>query len=275
MYRFKRVAVVVPVHNEESHVEQAIRRVPEYVDSIVAVDDGSTDNTWQVLTRITDPRLNIFRHARNAGVGAATKTGYRYCLESAVDLIAVMDGDGQMDGRDLSPLLDRAVDGADYVRGNRFLDSQSIRSMPCLRYIGNRFFSWLARRAASFDDSLDAHCGYTVIQRSALKRLLLDELYDRYGFPTEMFFAALRVGLTIESVPVRTVYGDEVSGINPFTAVPIILFLISRNYLRIKWSSAPLRTLHRRFDVLRPGDDTRITKATEIIFDPAHSDPIH
>ena len=60
----------------------------------------------------------------------------------------------------------------------------------------------------------------------------LKELYDRYGFPNEMLFSARRSGLTVCSVPVRTVYGDEVSGINPFTAVPTILFLIARSYIR-------------------------------------------
>ncbi len=238
MYRDQRVAVVMPIHNEQAHVEQAIRRVPHFVDLIIAVDDGSTDDTWGVLSGIADRRLTSLRHDRNRGVGAATKTGYIHCLNTPSDLIAVMDGDGQMDGRDLFRLLDRAMDGTEYVKGNRFLDSDSIGEMPCLRHAGNRFFSWLARLAMSFDDDLDAHCGYTVIQRGALNRLALDELYDRYGFPTEMFFEACRAGLAVTSVPVRTVYGEEVSGINPFTAVPAILFLIARSYARRRFSSA-------------------------------------
>ena len=232
MYRDQYVAVVMPVHNEERHVQQAIRRVPSYVDMIVVVDDGSTDRTSEVLCHSPEPRLTVLRHERNRGVGAATKTGYRYCVNTRADLIAVMDGDGQMDGRDLDGLLDRALNGAEYVKGNRFLHRASIGCMPRIRYIGNRLFSWLARRAAAFDDNLDSHCGYTVIQRGALGRLVLDDLYDRYGFPTEMFFEARRAGLAVESVPVRSVYGDEVSGINPLTAVPAIFFLIARNYLR-------------------------------------------
>jgi glycosyltransferase involved in cell wall biosynthesis len=230
------VAVVVPVHNEGAHVERAIKRIPAFVDLIVAVDDGSSDDSWAALTRVRDRRLTRLRHDRNGGVGAATKTGYLYCLSAGADLVAVMDGDGQMDGRDLSKLVDRALSGVEYVKGNRFLNSETIGAMPLFRYIGNSVFSWLTRHAASFADSLDAHCGYTVIHRQALKRIALDELYDRYGFPTEMFFAACRAGLAIESVPVTTVYGDEVSGINPFTAVPAVCYLIARNYLRRRFS---------------------------------------
>jgi glycosyltransferase involved in cell wall biosynthesis len=221
----------MPIHNEENHIGRAVARVPSFVDWIVAIDDGSLDATSRKLAEIEDPRVIKLRHQRNLGVGAATKTGYKYCLRTEVDFIAVMDGDGQMDGRDLSRLLDCAIEGSDYVKGNRFL-SQTISCMPLTRFVGNKFFSFFTRHAASFVDSLDAQCGYTVMRRIALKRLNLDLLYDRYGFPNEMFFEACRVGLKVESVPVRAVYEDEVSGINPFTAVPVICFLIARSYLR-------------------------------------------
>ncbi|MFY9558287.1 MAG: glycosyltransferase family 2 protein [Blastocatellia bacterium] len=242
MYLDRRVAVVMPVHNEDAHVERALERVPAYVDLIVVVDDGSTDQTRRVLSHLADARLTVLSHKSNRGVGAATKTGYRYVLDADVELIAVMDGDGQMDGCDLSHLLDCAINRADFVKGNRFLDRVSIRTMPRLRYFGNRFFSWLARRAASYDSGLDAHCGYTVIRKHALRLLELNELYDRYGFPTEMFLAACRAGLVVKSVPVRTIYGDEVSGVNPLTTIPAIFFLIARGYIRRRRSDVKRKT---------------------------------
>jgi glycosyltransferase involved in cell wall biosynthesis len=229
MYKGLRIAVAMPIHNEQNHIARAISRVPEFVDLIVAVDDGSTDHTWKQISQIEDCRLIALRHETNRGVGAATKTAYRYALNARADLIAVMDGDGQMDGRDLYRLLDAAIDGADYVKGNRFLDTDTISSMPILRYLGNRVLSKLTQLASRFSDSLDAQCGYAVIHASALKRLNLDELYDRYGFPNEMLFAACRAGLNVKTVPVRSVYEDEVSGINPFTAVPTIFYLILRS----------------------------------------------
>lgn len=242
MYRDHRVAVVMPIHNEERHIDRAIARVPGFVDSIVAIDDGSSDETCEKLSRIRDPRLVVLRHPRNQGVGAATKTGYRYSMQDCADLIAVMDGDGQMDGRDLDRLLDEAIAGADYVKGNRFLDSKTICSMPLGRYIGNSVLSWFTRRAAGHTGGLDAQCGYTVIRRAALSRMRFDQLYDRYGFPNEMLFEACRVGLTVGSVRVSSVYADEVSGINPFTSVPVIFYLIARSYLRRRlfWSAPPL-----------------------------------
>src|SRR5215510_4139208 len=110
MYRGHRVGVVMPVHNEQACVTRAIERVPDFVDLIVAVDDGSTDESLSTLSRITDSRVTLLRHESNRGVGAATKTGYRYCLAGNFELIAVMDGDGQMDGRDLPRLLNAVID---------------------------------------------------------------------------------------------------------------------------------------------------------------------
>jgi glycosyltransferase involved in cell wall biosynthesis len=239
MYKGHTVAVVMPIHNEERQVERAISRVPPCVDMIIAIDDGSTDRTWERLKAVANDKLILLKHAENRGVGAATKTGYRYSLQSEASLIAVMDGDGQMDGRDLEALLDRAAGGVDYVKGNRFLHRESLPEMPLTRLVGNGLFSALTKLAAAFDGKLDAQCGYTAIRRGALKRINLDRLYDRYGFPNDMLFAACRAGLVVESVPVRSVYADEVSGINPVKVVPTILFLIARNLLRRKLDFNP------------------------------------
>jgi glycosyltransferase involved in cell wall biosynthesis len=239
MYRNHRIAVVMPIHNEEGRVARALARVPAFVDLVIAVDDASRDGTAARLRQVTDARLITLRHAVNRGVGAATKTGYRYALATAADLIAVMDGDGQMDGRDLPALLDAALAGADYVKGNRFLHRESLGAMPLARLVGNRAFSFLTRRASRYEASLDAQCGYTVIRRAALARLPLGALYDRYGFPNEMWFAARRARLRVTTVAVRSIYETEVSGINPLKVVPLVGLLIARNWWRDRAARRP------------------------------------
>ena len=243
MYKGLRVAVVMPVYNERGHVRAAILAVPSFVDTIVVVDDASTDGTELAISPANDPRLVKLRHQTNQGVGAATKTGYRYCLRVCPDVVAVMDGDGQMDGGDLSELLDRIIAGADYVRGCRFLHKRTISCMPRMRYIGNRVFSLLTRWAGRFGETLDAQCGYSAIRLDALERLDLSRLYDRYGFPNEMFFAARLTGLAIENVPVTVIYGNEVSHINPLVVVPTILYLIARGYLRSRLAASTTRQI--------------------------------
>ena len=253
MYKGHRIAVVMPIHNEEDHLAKAISRVPDFVDLIIAIDDASTDGTWRRLRYVQDARLVRLKNETNMGVGAATRLGYQFGYLADAEMIAVMDGDGQMDGRDLPGLLDCAIDGADYVKGNRFLHRETLHRMPRARLIGNVVLSWLTRKASSFEGSLDAQCGFTVIRAAALRKLDLESLYGRYGFPNEMLFAAHRAGLEIRSVPVRTIYDNELSGINPFTAVPTIIYLIARGFVR---RALPARRIDPVLSVQRTGSDS-------------------
>ena len=201
MYLDHHIAVVMPVYNEQDHVADALSSIPDYVDVIVVVDDGSTDSTWSVLSSVSDCRLVRLRHPRNRGVGAAIKTGYRHCLTTGAEIIAIMDGDGQMDANDLPKLLGRVAAGADLVKGNRFLDA-TIAQMPLPRWVGNAILSRLTRVACDFGGSLDSQCGYSCIRRTALDHMDLQGLYDRYGFHNEMLFLCRRAGLVIDTVPV-------------------------------------------------------------------------
>jgi len=134
MYKGNHIAVVIPAYNEEEFVGEVIETVPEFVDRIYPVDDRSTDGTWQEIRRAAE-RVNARSHAteseqlrqltdggrtdrvtpvqltRNRGVGGAIKEGYRRAMADGADVIAVMDGDGQMDPDELDRLLDPVVEG--------------------------------------------------------------------------------------------------------------------------------------------------------------------
>src|SRR5947209_2833729 len=98
----KRVAVVVPAHNEEQLVATTIGGIPGFVDRILVVDDASTDGT--AAAAAGDPRVEVIRHERNGGVGAAILTGYRRALAERFDVTCVMAADNQMDPADLEKL---------------------------------------------------------------------------------------------------------------------------------------------------------------------------
>ena len=72
----KRVAVVVPAHNEEKLIAETIRGIPEFVDRIYIVDDRSSDGTVEAVRGLADARVELIEHERNLGVGGATLTGY-------------------------------------------------------------------------------------------------------------------------------------------------------------------------------------------------------
>lgn len=228
MFGGKRVAVVVPAYNEARLIERAVSQVPEFVDDILVVDDASTDGTVDALDGNSRRRgLECIRHETNRGVGGAIVTGYRRALVNGADVVAVMAGDAQMDPSDLARLLEPLVRGrADYAKGDRLSWPGAFGLMPLFRFVGNHALTLLTRLTSGYRSVRDSQCGYTALSRSILLRLDLEALYARYGFPNDMLAHLHTVGARLAQVPVRPIYGEEVSGISWFTAlvrVPLVL----------------------------------------------------
>jgi glycosyltransferase involved in cell wall biosynthesis len=211
-----------------------VAAVPEFVDHVVVVDDGSADATADRAAAAGAGRagLEILRHERNLGVGAAIAAGERRALARACDAVAVMAGDGQMDPRDLPALLDPLVDGrADHVKGNRFADPAVWRRMPPARLLGNIVLSLLTRVASGYWHLFDSQCGYTATRREGLLRAGL-HLYPRYGYLNDWLARARDAGLRVEQAPVRAIYDGARSGIRWFTVVYPIGYLLARALAR-------------------------------------------
>lgn len=237
MWRERRVSAVVPAYCEERLVGSTLASIPSFVDRIVVVDDCSPDGTSRAVLAAGDDRVILERHAMNRGVGAAIATGYRRALREGTDVMVVMAADGQMDPADLSALLEPVIDGrADYVKGNRFVHPEA-RRMPLARRFGSAALSSWTRLLLGLDVD-DTQCGYTALSADAARRLALDELWPRYGYPNDLLGLLAEQGLRVGEVPVRPVYAGEASGLRPWH-VPLIAAVV----LRRAWRS---RTLTRR-----------------------------
>jgi len=230
MWNGRRVAVVVPAHDEERLVARVIGRVPSWVDAVVVVDDASRDGTAEAARRTEEPRVRVVSHQANRGVGAAIVTGYRAALEGAAEVIAVMAGDDQMDPEDLATVVDPIATGrADYVKGNRFRHPERHR-MPVGRRLAGKGLALLTRLTTglAIDDS---QCGYTAISARAVQQLPLHELWPRYGYPNDMLGLLAAADCRVVEVPVRPVYADERSGVRPWHAL-VVTGVIGRRFLR-------------------------------------------
>src|SRR5436305_1908459 len=122
MFEGRRCVVVVPAYNEEKLIRRVLDEIPEFVDRIFVVDDGSIDRTAALVEEAPEPggRTRLIRHDKNHGVGAAIVSGYRAAIADAQgnDLVVVMAGDAQMDPAELPRLLRPLVrDQADYTKG--------------------------------------------------------------------------------------------------------------------------------------------------------------
>ncbi len=227
MLESRRVAVVVPVHDEERFLAETLETMPSFVDRIIVVDDASSDRSVEIAERSTR-EVVLLRHAHNQGVGAAIVSGYRRALALGADVVAVMAGDGQMHPDDLEPLLLPVVRGeVDYAKGERFSHPSIRRTMPPERYYAGRVLSALTARATGLASLADSQCGYTAISASALARVDLDATWKGYGYPNDLLAQLVRAGLRVRDVPVRPVYRGEKSGLRAYH-VAIILGLVAR-----------------------------------------------
>jgi len=215
-----KVFVVMPAYNEAGHIAGVIRAIPPFVDGIIVVDDASSDRTGDVVNQLQQKNLQLIRHDRNLGVGAATITGYRKALDEGADIVVKLDSDGQMDPQQIQKLVRPLTEGAaDYAKGFRFQDRESIRRIPKLRLIGNLALSYLVKMASGYWNIFDPTNGFTAIHKTALSMLNLDRISAGYYFETDMLCSLYQIQAVVEDVPLFTRYADEQSKLNPFKAL--------------------------------------------------------
>ncbi len=232
MLEGKRVALVIPAHDEEALIATTIGGVPPLVDRIYVVDDGSRDATAERARTAGDARVEVLAHERNRGVGAATVTGYRRALGDGFDVIAVMNADNQMDPADLPTMVQAVARGdLDYAKANRLFTGQAWQLIPRTRYLGNAVLSMLTKIASGYWHVADSQSGYTVIARAVLAQLDLDRVYTSYGFPNDMLVHLNVWNARVRDFPSRPVYGvGERSGMRYRHVVPRISWLLLKGF---------------------------------------------
>jgi glycosyltransferase involved in cell wall biosynthesis len=232
MVEGKRVAVVVPAYEEERLIEETLRGIPAFVDRIYVVDDASADATAERARAVGDPRVEVTVHEKNGGVGAAIVTGYRRALEDGIDVTCVMAADNQMDPAELIDLVLPVSRGeVDYAKANRLFTGEAWEVIPRTRYLGNATLSLLTKIASGYWHVADSQAGYTAISLDSLRRLDLDRVYRRYGFPNDLLVHLNIVNARVRDVQSRPIYGvGERSGIRLRKVVPRISWLLFKGF---------------------------------------------
>src|ERR687897_3488697 len=228
----KRVAVVVPAHDEERLIATTLSGIPEFVDRIVVVDDASNDDTAGVVRSAEDPRVELISRDENGGVGAAIVTGYRRALDEGLDVVCVMAADNQMDPADLITLVEPVARGeVDYAKANRLVSGEAWELIPRTRYLGNAVLSLLTKIASGYWHVADSQTGYTAISRAVLARLDLDRIYQGYGFPNDMLVHLNVWSARVRDFPSRPIYGvGERSRIKVRKVIPRISWLLVKGF---------------------------------------------
>lgn len=200
-----KTAALIPAFREEKHIEEVVRRTREFLPHVLVVDDGSPDATAELARRAG---AEVLVNARNLGKGASLAAGLDRLFADGFDAAVCLDADGQHLPAEIPRFLEAAA-SADLVVGNRMADTAA---MPFARLWTNRATSALLSRLAGVRVP-DCQCGYRLVRRAAWRGVIVRS--RNYEFEGEMIVATGGSGFRIASVPVSTVYGDEVSAINP------------------------------------------------------------
>jgi dolichol-phosphate mannosyltransferase len=140
------LGVVVPIYNEAASIERACREVVDAVRRyrgralVIAVDDGSADDSAEIVERLTAelPGLELVRHEQNAGYGAALRTGARRAQELKLDYVAFIDSDLTNPPSDLVKIGELAAQGHPYIKASRFVPGGDMSAVPFARRIVSR-----------------------------------------------------------------------------------------------------------------------------------------
>ncbi len=193
------LTVVIPVYNEVQTVEALLRRVREVPLNleVIVVDDGSTDGTRDILPKLEGSLIDrLVMHERNAGKGAALRTGFKHATG---DVVVVQDADMEYDPHELPMLLAPILRGkADAVYGSRFLGGPH-RVLFFWHSVGNRVLTLLSNMFTDVNLT-DMETCYKMVRRELLQSLPLSA--NRFGIEPELTARLAQAGARIYELPI-------------------------------------------------------------------------
>ncbi len=216
-----KVWVIIPAYNEEEALAELLQQVKAKGFSVLAVDDGSIDNTYTVAKKWADVTLH---NVKNLGKGRSLRNAISYLMkEEDFDYIIIMDGDGQHSPDDLDKFLSWAEKGEVFIVGNRMGNPVG---MPYLRMLTNRFMSRMISKIAQ-QDIPDTQCGFRMIKKEVLEKVIIKT--KKFEIESELLIKAARSGFAIKSIPIKSIYFKNLrSKIHPVVDTIRFIKFISR-----------------------------------------------
>jgi polyprenyl-phospho-N-acetylgalactosaminyl synthase len=219
------IYVVVPAYNEAQVIETNLKPLVAQGYTVVVVDDGSTDDTWEALGRL---RVTRIRHPINLGQGAALQTGMEYGLRRGARCLIHFDADGQHSFEQIPEFAMPVLMGeCDVVLGSRFLRDTDRNRVPfskrCLLRAGT-VVSWMLTGMWL----TDTHNGFRALSYLTLQRVRLKE--PGFAHATEILGEIKKARLRYREQPATVTYSEysRAKGQSPFNAINIMVDLLLR-----------------------------------------------
>ncbi|NMJ87783.1 MAG: glycosyltransferase family 2 protein [Thaumarchaeota archaeon] len=226
-----KISVIIPCYNEEHTILKVIKSVHEslnrYEYEIILVDDGSTDNTKELLEEYSrsDEKVEVIYHDINSGKGASLRTGFKAAIG---DVVIIQDADLEYDPSEYSKLFKPIQDGkADVVYGSRFKSGDTTRVLFFWHKMGNLFLTGLSNLLTNLNLT-DIETCYKVFRKEILDQITIEE--NRFGFEPEITAKISKIRPRIRIYEVGISYygrtyeeGKKITWIDGFRALYVIL----------------------------------------------------
>jgi len=201
-----KIAAVIPFFNEKNTINQIIHSTLKHVNTVIAIDDGSTDDSD--VNIYFNEHITLLRNNTNRGKGFSLRKGLNYAVENGFDELVTLDADLQHNPDEI-PLLISKLSEYHIVIGNRL---NNLMGMPLQRKISNKITSKLLSIKTG-QMILDSQCGFRAYRSEVIKNIKTDE--DGYEAESELLIKSARLGYKIGFADISTIYGDEVSKMTP------------------------------------------------------------
>ncbi len=207
-----KICALIPFFNEEKFIFETVTKTLRYVDCIIAVNDGSTDNSEKLISNFQN--VFVFKHEQNFGKGKAIKTGFLKAMEMECELLITLDADMQHDPELIPKFIAKYNSGNfDLIIGNRLHD---ISSMPIHRRASNFLTSFLISLKTGVKIK-DSQSGFRLFDVKHLQALL--PKFSGFEAESEILIKAARNNLKIGFVNIPTIYNSNESKMKSLDAI--------------------------------------------------------
>ena len=227
-----KICAVLPCYNVGDLCVPVIEQTTEFVDKILAVDDGSTDDTPKHLAKTGVATLT---HKQNEGKGVALITAFNHILDDpeyeVYDAILTIDGDGQHEPQEIPALIEAYKrEPGSLVVGTREIDRPDIKRRRRWGNITSRYF--ISKACGQYIP--DTQSGFRIFSRELLATILPGLGPGRYETETAFLILAARAGRKIVPAPISTIYTEEaeqVSSFNPYLDSYLVFKVVAKSIL--------------------------------------------